>query len=104
MVMENLAGALGASRNDETAEIELNVELVETLCAARRRRLPTAIVLPVGACANKDRWFDHVEWHSISPGTREYLRAPADADFKVLVRAAYERFSDHAAAGVAYHF
>jgi len=28
----------------------------------------------------------------------------SNADFNVLARAAYERFSDHAAAGVAYHF
>jgi hypothetical protein len=103
-VMENLAGALGASRNDETAEIEMNVELVETLHAHRGRRLPTAIVLPVHSCADQDRWFDHVEWHDISPGTRAFLGALADADFKALVRAAYERFSDHAAAGIAYHF
>lgn len=103
-VMENLAGALGASRNGKTAEIEMNVELVETLYAHRARRLPTAIVLPVGSCADQDRWFDHVEWHDISPGTRAFLGAPADADFKTLVRFAYERFSDRAAAGVAYHF
>jgi hypothetical protein len=104
MVMENLAGALGASRNEKTAEIEMNVELVETLHAHRRRRLPTAIVLPLGSCADQDRWFDHVEWHDISPGTRAFLSAPPDADFKTLVRAAYDRFLDHAAAGVAYHF
>ena len=104
MVMENLAGALGASGNDERAEIEMNVELVETLNAHRRRRLPTAIVLPVGSCVDQDRWFDNVEWHDISPGTRAFLGAAAEADFKVLVRVAYERFSDHAAAGVAYHF
>jgi len=103
-VMENLAGALGASRNDEAAEIEMNVELVETLHADRARRRPTAIVLPIGSCADQDRWFDHVEWHDISPGTRAFLGAPADADFKALARAAYERFSDYAAAGVAYHF
>src|SRR5262249_46817763 len=60
MVMENLAGALGASKNEETAEIEMNVELVETLHADLRRRLPTAIVLPVDSCADQDRWFDHV--------------------------------------------
>jgi hypothetical protein len=109
MVMENLGEALGARahgalKNDEAAEIEMNVELVETLHADSRRRLPTAIVLPLGSCADRDRWFDHVEWHDISPGTRAFLSVSADADFKALVRAAYERFSDHAAAGVAYHF
>ena len=106
-IMENLAAALGASANDEAAQIEANLELVETLQAAARddaRRLPTAVVLPAGCCPDPYRWFDAVEWHEISPGTRAFLGAASDAKFDALVRAAYERFSDHAAAGVAYHF
>jgi hypothetical protein len=57
-----------------------------------------------GSCADEDRWLDRVEWHEITPGTRAYLEAAADADFETLVRAAYARFAGHAAAGVAYHF
>jgi len=105
----NIATALGAPENAETAEIEANVELVEALPAAlalqyETRRLPTAVVLPAGCCADADRWFDHIEWHTISPRTRAFLGMPADANFEALVRAAYEKFSDCAAAGVAYHF
>ena len=106
-IMENLAGALGADGNCEAAEIEENVELVETLKArkpGRPRGLPTAVVLPAGCCADEDRWFDRVEWHEIKSGTRDVLDVSAHADFDALVGAAYERFSDHAAAGVAYHF
>jgi len=105
-IMGNLSTALGADGSSEAAEIEANVELVETLITDRdvRRTRPTALVLPLGCCADEHRWFDRVEWHEIKPGTRTFLGAPDDADFKTMIRAAYERFSDHAAAGIAYHF
>ena len=108
MVMGKLGEALGASEEGHEAEIEANVELVETLSAAADRNgghsQPTALVLPIGSCADEDRWLDNIEWHEIRPGTRRFLGAPADADYTSLVRAAYVRFADHAAAGVAYHF
>ena len=107
-VMGKLAEALGASTASQQAEIEMNVELVETLKAARERKdrhsLPTALVLPFGSCADEYRWFDRVGWHEVKPGTWGILSAPPDADFDGLVRAAYECFVDHVAAGVAYHF
>jgi hypothetical protein len=108
IVMGRLGAALGASEEGHEAEIEANVELVETLSAAAERNegysRPTALVLPIGSCADKDRWLDNIEWHDIRPGTRRFLGAPADADYASLVRAAYARFADHVAAGVAYHF
>jgi hypothetical protein len=80
---------------------------VESLRQAAERNephwLPTTLVLPIDACADEDRWFDNIEWHDIPAGTRHFLGTPADADFVALVRAAYDRFPDHAAAGVAYH-
>jgi hypothetical protein len=107
-ILGNLVAALGGRESSEQAEIEANVELVESLKLApdrdARRSLPTAIVLPIGCCADEDRWFDRIDWHAIKPATRVFLGAPADADFPVLARAAYERFSSYAAAGVAYHF
>ena len=107
-VMENIAEVLGASSASRQAEIEANVELVETLKAAAERNerhsWPTALALPIGSCADEDRRFDNVEWHEIKPATRKFLRAPPDADFPTLVRTAYERFPNHAVAGVAYHF
>jgi hypothetical protein len=107
-ILGNVVAALGASAAHEKAEIEANVELVASLKLAADRNdnhaLPTAMVLPTGCCADEDRWFDRVEWHEIRRGTRAFLDVPADADFPRVVRAAYERFSDLAAAGVAYHF
>ena len=107
-ILGNVVAALGASAADEKAEIEANVELVASLKLAADRNdhhsLPTALVLPMGCCADEDRWLDRVEWHEIRPGTRAFLGASADADFPRLVRAAYDRFSELATAGVAYHF
>jgi hypothetical protein len=107
-ILGHVASALGARAGNEKAEIEANVELVESLKKAADRNdaqwLPTALILPIGCCADADRWFDRVGWHDIRAGTRSFLGATADADFAALVRAAYDRFPDHAAAGVAYHF
>ncbi len=107
-VMAGLAAAFGATAESEQAQIEANVELVETLRAAadrnEQRSKPSALVLPMGACADEDRWLDNIEWHEIRPGTRQFLGAPPDADYLSLVREAYARFADHAVAGVAFHF
>jgi hypothetical protein len=100
--------AFGGTPASEQAQIEANVELVETLRAAAERNEkrfgPTALVLPVGACADEDRWLDQIKWHKIRLGARQFLDAPPDADYNALVRAAYDRFSDYAVAGVAFHF
>jgi hypothetical protein len=107
-VMGGIVAAFGGAASDEQAQIEANVELVETLrsAAARRetRAVPSALVLPVGSCADADRWLDNIEWHEVRPGTRRFLGAAPVADHASLVRAAYYRFADHAAAAVAYHF
>jgi hypothetical protein len=107
-VLGGIAAALGANPSEEQALIEANVELVETLAGAaarnERRSKPTALVLPIGSCADEDRWLDGIGWHEIGPGTRRFLGAPPYADYASLVRIAYERFADHAAAAVAYHF
>jgi hypothetical protein len=107
-ILGNLADALGSRSAHEEAEIEANVELVASLKLAADRNddcwLPTAVVLPMGCCVDEDRWFDRVDWHEIEPGTRACLGLPADADFRRMVRAVYDRFSDQTAAGVAYHF
>jgi hypothetical protein len=107
-ILGNVVAALGGDSPNAEAEIEANVELVASLRRAsdknEKHAVPTALVLPMGCCADADRWFDNVRWHEIRPGTRTFLGAPADADFRRLVRAAYERFSEFAAAGVAYHF
>jgi hypothetical protein len=107
-VLAGVVNAFGGTPSSERAQIEANVELVETLRTAaegsEKRAVPCALVLPSGACADESRWLDEVPWHEIGPGTRRFLGAPPDADFPSLVRAAYDRFADFAAAGVAYHF
>lgn len=107
-VLGNIATALGASAEEERAEIEANVELVETLKAAAQLNemwaRPSAVVLPLGSCADEVRWFDNIEWHDIGPRTRQFLGVQCGADYHCLVRAAYDRFADHVAAGVAFHF
>ena len=85
-ILGNIVETLGSRVRQEEAAIEANVELVETLKLAGdrddRRGLPTAIVLPLGCCADEDRWFDRVDWHEIKPGTRAVLGAPTGADFQ----------------------
>jgi hypothetical protein len=107
-IIGNVVEALGGRAASEEAEIEDNVELVSSLARAADRKeghaWPTALVLPVDCCTDEDRWFDNVGWHEIRAGTRAFLGAPDDADYRHVVRAAYDRFSDLAAAGVAYHF
>lgn len=107
-LLGGLARALGGKPSEIEAEIEANVELVSTLLEAARRgedrAFPTAIVLPVGACAAEFRWFDALGWRPTPSETKALLSAPEDADFKEVAVAAYERFNTMAAAGVAFHF
>jgi hypothetical protein len=107
-MLQNVVTALGGQDANAKAEIEVNVELVQSLQRACQREeghwLPTAVVLPVGFCPDKDRWLDALDWHENQPGTRTALRASPDAEFAALVRRAYDTFSDYVVAGVAYHF
>src|SRR5215470_13758335 len=61
-ILGNVVTALGAQETREKAEIEANVELVASIKLAADRNgkhsLPTALVLPIGCCADEDRWFD----------------------------------------------
>jgi hypothetical protein len=100
--------ALGAKPSEAEAEIAANVDLVSALLDAARRgaehAFPTAVVLPVGACADECRWFDSLGWRPIPPETKALLSVPDDATFKETATAAWERCEAMAVAGVAYHF
>jgi hypothetical protein len=89
MILGNVVRALGGRPSPERSQIEMNVELVDSLKGATERLesrgLPTAVVLPLGACADEDRWFDRVSSHKIRPGTREFLGVAEDADFAALL-------------------
>ena len=107
-VLGNIVHALGGPSNTHNAEIELNVELIETLRGARlageATRFPSAIVLPLGVCANEGRWIDEPTWRGVPPSAREFLAVDPSADFGAILGRVYNRFRTHVAAGVAYHF
>jgi len=83
-----------------------NIEMVATLladaCAGRDNAYPGTIVLPPGAVEDRLRWLD--TWPE--PGPAEafaWLGLPPEPAWPAVVSAAYARFEDHWAAGVAYH-
>src|ERR1700683_2171911 len=98
--------AFGAKPSEIEAEIEANVDLVSSLLDAARRKeehaFPTAVVLPVGACLPKNRWFDALGWCPIPEETKAFLSVADDATFEELAAAAYERHTAMAVAGIAY--
>jgi hypothetical protein len=105
--LNGLARALGAQSSEREAETAANIELASALLEAaiqdERHAFPTAIVLPVCACAPKHRWLDASNWRLASAETKALLTIPDDALFKEAVIAAYERFHTMAVAAVAYH-
>ena len=63
---------------------------------------PNAVPLPPGSVEDRLRWLR--SWPEIDPTeTLAFLGLPCTATWKEAVVAAYERFPDHWAAGVAYH-
>jgi hypothetical protein len=103
-----VARAFGGKPSEVEAEIAANVDLASALLEAARRgeehAFPTAIVLPVGACAPEFRWFDALGWRPIASETKTLLSVPAEATFEESATEAYGRWADMAVAGVAYHF
>jgi hypothetical protein len=92
--------ALVEVRNDR------NIEMVATLLGdakeGRRNAYPAALVLPPSTVDDRLRWLD--TWPEMGP--REsfaWLGVPPEAAWEDIVQAAYTRFEDHWAAGVAYH-
>jgi len=107
-LLGGITRALGGKPSEIEAEIEANIEIVSALLKAahrgEERAFPTAIVLPIGSCADEFRWFDDLGWRPIPPETKAFLSVAEDAGFKETAVAAYERFHTMAAAAVAYHF
>jgi hypothetical protein len=107
-ILGNMARAFGAEPSVAEAEIEANVELIETLLAELladdTQLLPSAILLPAGDYPDSARWLDDLEWHAIRPETRMLLGAGPDDDYRTLIGLAYSKYRTHAAAGIAYHF
>lgn len=105
---ETLAEALeGACGQPAAPEVEVlndnNIELVATLRdafdTAEGPRIPNTIVLPPGSAQDEDRWLS--SWPDlISSGPSEEW----DRKWRLTVQGCYDRYADHWAAAVAYHF
>lgn len=83
-----------------------NIELVTTLLedarAGRENAYPGSLVLPPGAVEDSLRWLH--DWPKLGPeGAFTWLGLPTEAGWAAIVTAAYVRFENHWAAGVAYH-
>ncbi len=83
-----------------------NIEMVATLLAdareGRANAYPSALVLPPGAVEDGLRWLK--TWPEMGPReTFAWLGAAPEATWEEIARAAYARFEDHWAAGVAFH-
>lgn len=110
-ILVNLANALtDALGQDPPPLVEVqndrNIEMVATLLEdareGRENARPASLVLPPGVVEDRLRWLD--TWPEL--GSREafeWLGLAADAAWEEVVQAAYVRFEDHWAAGVAYH-
>ncbi|TXN03744.1 hypothetical protein FV222_08225 [Methylobacterium sp. WL103] len=102
-----LADALGSEPPEEVVvEADANIEMVSRLAedgqAGVTSAFPGAILLPPGAVDDRLRWLQ--AWPRIEPEeTISWLGLPNGADWGAIVSAAYRRFPEHWAAGVAYH-
>lgn len=106
-VENHLAEALGQEPVPSLdVRTDQNVELVATLLqdarAGRDNACPGSLVLPPGSVDDRLRWLQ--EWPKPGPeGALSWLDLSPDAGWASIVTAAYARFEDHWAAGVAYH-
>jgi hypothetical protein len=110
-VLTNLEEVLGRALGEEPpAEIDVqadeNVEMVSRLAedaeAGLAHAIPGDVVLPAGAIEDRLRWVH--SWPEIGPAEAvAWLGLPEGAEWREIVLAAYRRFPDHWAAGVAYH-
>lgn len=104
---DRLHQALGSVPPDEQAEVEANVELVETVLDRLRyepdAQFPVAIVRPVGSVEEPLRWLENVPWRDPPRAARRALGLAEDAGHAATVMCALERHPGHVVAGVAYH-
>ncbi len=110
-ILANVENALTDSLGqDPSALVEVrndrNIEMVATLLAdvreGRTNACPATLVLPPGAVEDRLRWL--CTWPELGPQeTFTWLGLAPEAAWQDIVQAAYARFQDHWAAGVAYH-
>lgn len=93
-------------REEVDIRTDSNVELVDRLRddlqADKAARLPGALVLPPGSIDDELRWI--ANWPDVEPSAAlTFLGLSVDAEWRDVVRAVYDRFAGHWAAGVAFH-
>lgn len=110
-ILANMENQLAKALGQEPPQLldvhtDRNIELVATLLedarAGREHAFPGSLVLPPGAVEDRWRWLH--TWPGLGPEEAfAWLGLPPDANWSSVVTAAYARFEDHWAAGVAYH-
>lgn len=110
-ILANVRNALDRVLGTEApAEVDIraddNVEMVSRLAedarGGHRLAIPGAILLPPGSVDDRLRWIG--SWPDIGPADAvSHLGLPETASWESIVMAAYDRFPDHWAAGIAYH-
>ena len=108
LLIGNVRELLTDPGDDESASAvpDANIELVSTLLDhaknGSRHAFPGALLLPPGPLEDRLGWIR--TWNGVEPVEAvQALGLPSDATWEEVVIAAYERFADHWAAGVAYH-
>jgi hypothetical protein len=111
VLLANIENALSGALGREPPPLlevqnDRNIEMVATLLhdarEGRANAYPSVLVLPPGAVEDGLRWLS--TWPELGPReTFAWLGLSPDAVWNDIVRAAYARFVDHWAAGVAFH-
>ena len=106
-IQERLTDALCTTPPPEVVvgaddDIEMVSRLLEDARTGRDHAFPGAVLLPPGSVPNEMRWLR--SWPEIQPAeTVTWLGLTPSASWKQVIAAAYARFPDHWAAGVAFH-
>jgi len=111
ILLANIDNAVSGALGQEPPPLlevqnDRNIEMVATRSGdareGRTNAYPSALVLPPGAVEGRLRWLKN--WPEMGPGeTFAWLGLAPEATRDEIVQAAYARFEDHWAAGVAYH-
>jgi hypothetical protein len=92
-LLEGIVRALSGKPSKAEAEIAAILDMASTLRDAARRgdehAIPTAVILPVGACAGAFGWFGTLGRRRILAETKALLSVPDDATFEHITTAAW---------------
>ncbi|MGD0103431.1 MAG: hypothetical protein ABSC06_05270 [Rhodopila sp.] len=110
-ILANIGNVLADALGQEQPPLlevqnDRNIEMVATLLGdaleGRTNAYPSTLVLPPGVLEDRLRWLG--TWPAMGPQEAfAWLGLAAEAPWEDIVQAAYTRFENHWAAGVAYH-